>query len=87
MQSRRASRQQQAASAQAYDDMQRQAELQAQMQAAAQQAAAPPAPAAAPAAAQADDPVAKLKELAELKAAGVLTDEEFAAMKAKILSA
>ena len=52
----------------------------------AQQAATPPAPAAAPAAAEADDPVAKLKELANLKAAGVLTDEEFAAMKAKILS-
>jgi hypothetical protein len=52
-----------------------------------QQAATPPAPAAAPAAAEADDPVAKLKELANLKAAGVLTDEEFAAMKAKILSA
>ena len=86
MQSRRASRQQQAASAQAYDDMQRQAEMQAQMQAAAQQAAAPAAPAPAPAGA-AGDPVAKLKELADLKAAGVLTDEEFAAMKAKILSA
>mgnify|MGYP001812848950 CR=1 FL=1 len=87
MQSRRASRQQQAASAQAYDDMQRQAEMQAAaQQAAAQQAATPPAPAAAPAAAEADDPVAKLKELANLKAAGVLTDEEFAAMKAKILS-
>ncbi|MST31147.1 SHOCT domain-containing protein [Acidimicrobiaceae bacterium USS-CC1] len=33
------------------------------------------------------DPVAQLKELGELHAQGVLTDEEFAAQKAKILSA
>jgi hypothetical protein len=52
------------------------------MEAAAQQAAAQ-APAAAPATA---DPVAQLKELAELKAQGVLTDEEFATEKAKILA-
>ncbi len=45
-----------------------------------QQAAPPPAP-AAPAA----DPIAQLKELGELHASGVLTDEEFAAQKAKIL--
>ncbi len=42
-----------------------------------------PAPqAAAPAA---PDPMAQLKELGELHASGVLTDEEFAAQKAKIL--
>jgi len=41
------------------------------------QAAAPAAPAA--------DPVTQLKELAELRDQGVLTDEEFAAQKAKIL--
>lgn len=41
----------------------------------------PPAPAAAPAA----DPIAQLKELAALKEQGILTDEEFAAQKAKIL--
>ena len=40
---------------------------------------APPAPAAA-------DPVAQLKDLADLKAQGVLTDEEFAAQKARILN-
>jgi hypothetical protein len=45
---------------------------------------AEPAPAPAPAAPQAD-PVAQLKELAELKQQGILTDEEFAAQKAKIL--
>ena len=39
-----------------------------------------PAPAAAPA-----DPIAQLKELGELHQSGVLTDEEFAAQKAKIL--
>ncbi len=42
---------------------------------------AAPAPAAAPAA----DPIQQLKELAELKQQGILTDEEFAAQKAKIL--
>ena len=42
--------------------------------------AAPP-PAAAPAA----DPIQQLKDLAELKQQGILTDEEFAAQKAKIL--
>ncbi len=41
---------------------------------------------AAPApAAPAPDPIAQLKQLAELKAQGILTDEEFAAQKAKIL--
>ena len=33
-----------------------------------------------------DDHIAKLKELGELKASGVLTEEEFAAEKAKLLS-
>ena len=43
-----------------------------------------PAPqAAAPQAAA--DPIAQLKELGELHESGVLTDEEFAAQKAKIL--
>jgi hypothetical protein len=42
--------------------------------------AAPPPPPAPPA-----DPVAQLKDLAELKAQGVLTEEEFAAQKARIL--
>jgi hypothetical protein len=40
------------------------------------------APPAAPAAA---DPIAPLKQLGELHAQGVLTDDEFAAQKAKLL--
>jgi hypothetical protein len=43
--------------------------------------AAPPPPAAAPPA----DPIHQLKELADLKQQGILTDEEFAAQKARIL--
>jgi hypothetical protein len=43
---------------------------------------APPPPPAAPA----PDPIAQLKELAELKDQGVLTDQEFATQKAKILA-
>ena len=49
------------------------------------QAAPEPAPAAAPAPPPVD-PIAQLKELAELKQAGVLTDDEFAVQKAKILN-
>lgn len=48
------------------------------------QPAAASAPAAAPAA-PADDTSAKLEELADLHAKGVLSDEEFAAAKAKAL--
>jgi membrane protease subunit (stomatin/prohibitin family) len=47
-------------------------------------AQAPPQQAAAPA--QAADPVAELKKLGELHESGVLTDEEFAAAKAKIIN-
>lgn len=57
-----------------------------------QQAAAPqpqvmaaPAP-AAPAAPTGDDFLTKLTELAKLKEAGFLTDDEFAAAKAKLLA-
>ncbi|MFJ8741494.1 SHOCT domain-containing protein [Embleya sp. NPDC127516] len=46
--------------------------------------AAPP-PAAAPPAAAPADPIAQLKDLAALKEQGVLTDDEFAAQKARIL--
>ena len=61
---------------------------------AAQQAAAPPpppapvaAPAPAPAPAAAEDPlIAQLNQLAQLKAAGILTEEEFSAAKAKALA-
>lgn len=47
----------------------------------AQAAPPPPPPAAAPA-----DPIAQLKELAELKNQGILTEEEFATQKARILA-
>jgi hypothetical protein len=43
-----------------------------------------PAPAPAPAA-PAADPIQQLKELAALKEQGILTDDEFAVQKAKIL--
>ncbi len=46
---------------------------------------APPPPPAAPAP-PAADPIQQLKDLADLKAQGVLTEEEFAAQKAKILA-
>jgi Short C-terminal domain len=45
---------------------------------------AEPAPAPAPAA-PAADPIAQLKELAALRDQGILTEEEFAAQKAKLL--
>jgi hypothetical protein len=44
-----------------------------------------PAPPPAPAAAPAQDPLEQLKQLAALKDQGILTDQEFAAQKAKIL--
>jgi len=53
---------------------QQQYEQQAQLQEAQQQAAAP-----------ATDTTAELKKLADLHAQGVLTDEEFAASKKKLL--
>ena len=46
-----------------------------------QQYAPPPQPAA-----PARDPVSQLKDLAELKSQGILTDAEFDAQKAKILA-
>jgi len=64
---------------QQYYQQQQYAQQQQQQQQYAQPA---PAPAAAPPA----DPVAQLSKLAELKAQGALSDEEFAAMKAKILA-
>jgi hypothetical protein len=42
-------------------------------------------PPAAPAGEDRDKQIAQLKELAELKAQGILTEEEFAAQKAEIL--
>jgi len=57
--------------------------------AAQEQASAPPPPPAPPApvapAPPAPDPIAQLKELAALRDQGILTEEEFAAQKAKLL--
>ncbi|MGV8966919.1 MAG: SHOCT domain-containing protein [Cellulomonas sp.] len=83
-QAEQASQQQQLAQAQAQQDAAQQqaaiddavARSQAQ-----QAAAAPPAPAA-----PAEDRMAKIRELGQLKADGLLTEEEFAAEKAKILA-
>ena len=55
----------------------------AAQQAAAQPAAAPPPAEAAP---SSDDLIEKLKELANLKDQGILTEAEFDAQKAKILA-
>ena len=53
-----------------------------------QQQTAAQAPAQqAPAPAQREDPMERLKQLAQLHDSGVLTDEEFASAKAKILNA
>lgn len=49
-----------------------------------QPAAPPPPPTAAPA--SGDDTIEQLKQLGELKEKGILTDEEFAAQKAKLLA-
>lgn len=73
-----------------YQQAQQQAQLQAAAQAAvAQQLAAQPAPGAPDtieAAAVEVDVVEELQKLASLKAAGALSDAEFAAAKAKLLS-
>jgi hypothetical protein len=59
---------------------------QAQQQQPMQPAYQAPAPAAAPVDAGRDR-IAQLKDLADLKAHGILTEEEFATQKAKILAA
>ena len=59
----------------------RQGERWAEQDAAAYQEQAP----AQPAAAAAPDPIEQLKEFAKLHEQGILTDEEFAAQKAKVL--
>jgi hypothetical protein len=58
---------------------------QEEQQYAQQQQYAQPAPAPAPAGGGEDDTISQLKQLAELHDQGILTDEEFAAQKAKIL--
>jgi hypothetical protein len=57
----------------------------AQQQALAEQQAAQAAEAPTPAAGITDDTLAQLKKMGELHQAGILSDEEFAAMKAKLL--
>lgn len=65
----------------------RQQERWSEEEAQTQQAAAPPpASAPQPAAPSSDDLINKLKELANLKDQGILTEEEFSAQKAKILA-
>jgi hypothetical protein len=71
-----AEKDQQQADAQAYEE---------QQAAPQQQAYAPPPPPPQPAAPAQADVLGQLQQLGELKAAGVLTEEEFAAQKAKIL--
>jgi hypothetical protein len=70
-----AGKQEQAAEAAAYE----------QQQAGAQQAYAPPPQAAPDEGGVSDDTVAQLERLGKLKQEGILTDEEFAAQKAKLL--
>jgi hemolysin activation/secretion protein len=65
------------------DAQQAQAQYAEQQQMYAQQA---PPPAPAPAAAGEGDTLTQLKQLGELKDAGVLTEAEFEAQKAKILA-
>jgi hypothetical protein len=74
--------QQDAAAQQQYDQAYQQGAADAQ----AQQPAPPPVQYAAPVQqAPADDLTAKLQQLADLHTSGVLTDEEFAAAKQKLL--
>ncbi|WP_230686817.1 SHOCT domain-containing protein [Catellatospora vulcania] len=87
--------QEQAVQQAVHDQQQQLAQSQAQLDAQAQQPAGvpPPAPAAAPAAAASAtaagmpgvDLMSQLKQLADLKAAGTLTDAEFTAAKTKLL--
>jgi hemolysin activation/secretion protein len=68
------------------DQQQADAEADEQQQAAPpQQADAPPPPPPQPQAPTETDMLTQLQQLGELKTAGVLTEEEFAAQKAKIL--
>ena len=69
----------------AYESQAQLADMQAQMNAMQAQQAPAAVPAAAPAAAPADDTIAQLKQLADMKSSGLLTDDEFAAAKAKLL--
>jgi hypothetical protein len=65
----------------------RQGQRWAQQEEAQQAPPAAPAPAAPAAPAGGQSMIDQLKELGELKAQGILTEEEFAAQKAKLLAA
>ena len=85
-QQQNAAAQQQAAAAQ-QQAMVDEAAAKAAAQVEAQHAAAAPAAPAATAPSSTEDLVAKITQLGELKSAGLLTEEEFAAQKAKLLNA
>jgi hypothetical protein len=69
-----------------YGRWEKKAQAEQPQQQAQPQPVAQPAPApAAPAAGGMDDKIEQLKQLGELHQQGILTDEEFAAQKAKIL--
>ena len=76
--------QQDAAAQQQYDQAYQQGAADAQAQQ--PQYAPPPPQVAAPQAPAQDDLTSRLNELAQLHTAGVLTDEEFSAAKAKLLA-
>ena len=65
---------------------QEQQQYEQQQQQAPQYAPPPPAPAAPVAADDGDDLIAQLEKLGELRDKGILTDEEFAAQKARLLA-
>jgi hemolysin activation/secretion protein len=77
---RQQNRYQTQADAQAYQEQQQAPPPQAYQQAPPPQAYAPP-----PAAPAEDDDITQIKQLADLHAQGILTDEEFAQGKARIL--
>jgi len=80
---RQAGRAQQSADAEAYQQQQEYEQQMAYQQQAAAQA--PPPPAAPAGGGLTDEDIAQLQQLASLKEQGVLTEEEFAAQKARIL--
>lgn len=80
-----ASAEEQAAQQAAFESQAQLAEMQAQMNAMQAQQAAAAAPPPPPAPAAGGDIMGELQKLADMKAAGILTDQEFAAAKAKLL--
>ena len=75
----------QAAQQATYENQAQLADMQRQLDASQTAPAAAAPAAAAPAAAAGDDLMSQLSKLADLKAAGILSDEEFTAAKAKLL--